>query len=101
MPTPNIDIPEDAVSALCQKRRIKRLAVFGSALRDDFTPDSDLDLLVEFEADAAVGLEFFAIERELTDLIGRKVDLNTAGFINKRFRDRVLAEARVVYETTG
>ncbi len=93
-----IDIPEAPVSALCRRHRIKRLALFGSALRDDFSADSDVDLLVEFEPGAAVGLEFFAIERELSELIGRKVDLNTAGFINKRFRDRVEAEAQVVYE---
>ncbi len=96
-----IDIPKAPVSALCRRHQIKRLAVFGSALRDDFAPDSDVDLLVEFEPDADVGLEFFAIERELSELIGRKVDLNTAGFINKRFRDRVKAEAQVVYEATG
>ncbi len=101
MARPRIDIPAEPVSALCRRRRIKRLALFGSALRDDFTPESDVDLLVEFEPDAAIGLEFFAIERELTELIGRKVDLNTAGFINKRFRERIEAEAQVVYETAG
>ncbi len=101
MATPRIDIPLASVSELCRRRRIKRLALFGSALRDDFTAESDVDLLVEFEPDARVGLEFFAIERELTELLGRKVDLNTAGFINKRFRDRVQAEARVVYEFCG
>lgn len=101
MAQPRIDIPAAPVSALCRRRRIKRLALFGSALRDDFTPDSDVDLLVEFEPDAAVGLEFFAIERELTELIGRKVDLNTTGFINKRFRDRIQAEAQIVYEASG
>jgi hypothetical protein len=97
----NIDIPEEPMAALCRRRRIRRLALFGSALREDFAPDSDVDLLVEFEPDSGIGLEFFAIERELTEVIGRKVDLNTAGFINKRFRDRVLAEAQVVYEATG
>jgi uncharacterized protein len=101
MAKPRIDIPKDAVSNLCRRHRIRRLAVFGSALRDDFTSASDVDLLVEFEPDAAVGLEFFAIEREFADVIGRKVDLNTAGFINKRFRDRVVAEAQVVYEASG
>lgn len=101
MAKPRIHIPMAAVSELCRRHRIKRLALFGSAVRDDFTPESDVDLLVEFEPDAAIGLEFFAIERELSDLIGRKVDLNTAGFINKRFRDSVQAEAQVVYETAG
>ncbi len=100
MARPNIEIREDALAALCRRRRIRRLAVFGSALRTDFTAESDVDLLVEFEPDAAIGLEFFAIERELAEMIGRRVDLNTPGFINKRFRDRVLAEAQVVYEAT-
>jgi predicted nucleotidyltransferase len=93
-----LDLPRDAISLLCRRHRIRRLAVFGSALRDDFAPDSDVDLLVEFDPDAKVGLKFFAIEDELAAIIGRKVDLNTAGFLNQRFRDRVVAEAQVIYE---
>ena len=93
-----LDLPRDAISHLCRRYRIRRLAVFGSALREDFGSDSDVDLLVEFDPDAKVGLNFFAIEDEFAEIIGRKVDLNTAGFLNKRFRDRVVAEAQVIYE---
>ena len=99
MAKPRIDIPAAPVSELCRRRRIKRLAVFGSALREDFTPESDVDLLVEFEPDARVGLEFFAIENELSEIIGRKVDLNTAGFLSPYFRDEVIREAEAIYES--
>jgi predicted nucleotidyltransferase len=70
------------------------LAIFGSALRDDFGPDSDLDLLVEFEAGARTGLRMFELEAELSDLLGRKVDLNTIGFLGPEFRERIRREAR-------
>ena len=66
-----------AIADFSRRNRIRRLALFGSALRDDFRPDSDLDILVEFEPDARVGLRFFALQRELTELLGRAVDLNT------------------------
>jgi hypothetical protein len=73
---------------------VRRLAIFGSALRDDFGPDSDLDLLVEFEPDARTGLRMFELEAELSDLLGRKVDLNTIGFLGPEFRERIRREAR-------
>jgi predicted nucleotidyltransferase len=73
------------------------LAVFGSALREDFRPDSDLDLLVEFEPGHTPGLAFFGMEQELSELLGRKVDLNTPQFLSPYFRDKVLAEAEVQY----
>lgn len=66
-------------------------------LRDDFTPESDVDVLVEFEPGTRVGLRFFALERELSELLGRKVDLNTPGFLSKYFRDQVIAEAKTLY----
>jgi hypothetical protein len=66
-------------------------------LRDDFREDSDIDVLVEFEPGTSVGLRFFAIERELSELLGRKVDLNTPGFLAKYIRDEVLAQAEVQY----
>lgn len=94
----DIHIPFDDVSALCRRHRIRRMAIFGSALRADFHSDSDLDILIEFDPDARVGLDFFAIERELTAMFGRKVDLNTPGFLSARFRNEVMAEAEVVYD---
>lgn len=71
-----VDIPEGALSDFCRRNHIRRLALFGSILREDFGPESDVDVLVEFEPGTRVGLRFFALERELSQLIGRKVDLN-------------------------
>ena len=93
-----IDIPKDRIVEFCRRNRIRRLALFGSVLRDDFSPDSDVDVLVEFEPDARVGLRFFGIELELTEMFGRKVDLNTPGFLSRYFRDEVLAEAESLYD---
>jgi len=93
-----LEIPRDAVAQFCQRHGVRRLSLFGSVLRDDFHPESDIDVLVEFQAGARVGLRFFTMERELSDLLGRKVDLNTPGFLSKYFREEVLAEAIVQYD---
>jgi len=93
-----IDIPKDQLAEFCRTNHIRRLALFGSVLRDDFRADSDVDVLVEFEPDHVPGLAFFRLERELSDLLGRKVDLNTPGFLSDYFRDEVLAEAEVQYD---
>lgn len=94
-----IDMPKDRISEFCARHRIRRLALFGSVLRDDFSDDSDIDVLVEFEPGAAVGLNFFSMERELSLLLGRKVDLNTPGFLGKYLREQILREAQVGYES--
>jgi predicted nucleotidyltransferase len=73
------------------------LAIFGSVLRADFRGDSDIDVLVEFEPDHVPGLAFFAMEEELSGVLGRKVDLNTPEFLSKYFRDKVMKEAVVQY----
>lgn len=87
-------IDRGAVEAFCQRNRIARLAVFGSALRDDFGPDSDVDVLVEFQAGDTPGLSFVSMERELSALLqGRRVDLVTPKFLNVRIRQKVLREA--------
>jgi hypothetical protein len=94
----HIDIPKDRIAAFCRRNHIRRLALFGSVLRDDFGPDSDVDVLVEFEPEARVGLLRLAgMEIELGELLGRKVDLNTPGFLSDYFREQVLAEAEVQY----
>jgi len=93
-----LDIPTEQIRAFCQQHGIRRLALFGSVLREDFRQDSDVDVLVEFEPNVKVGLKFFTIERELEQLLGRKVDLNTPGFLSRYFRDRVMREAEVVYD---
>ncbi len=93
-----INIPEAEVARFCRENHIQRLSLFGSVLRDDFGPESDVDVLVEFEPGTRVGLRFFTLERELSEILGRKVDLNTPGFLSKSFRDEVLAEAEVYYD---
>jgi len=94
-----VNIPPEKVAEFCRRHRIRKLALFGSVLRDDFNEDSDVDVLVEFEPGVAVGLNFFSIERELSLLLGRKVDLNTPGFLGKYVRDQILSEAEVQYES--
>ena len=95
----HIDVPKEQIAEFCRRNHIRRLALFGSVLRDDFGPDSDVDVLVEFEPGARVGLLRLAgMEIELGDLLGHKVDLNTPGFLSRYFRDQVLAEAEVQYD---
>jgi predicted nucleotidyltransferase len=95
----NLTIPTEKVAEFCKRNRIRKLSIFGSALRGDFSPDSDIDVLVEFEPDACVGLVRLAgIEIELSEILGRKVDLNTPGSLSKYFRDKVLSEAVVHYD---
>ena len=94
---PRLLLPREALAGFCRRHHIKRLAVFGSALRPDFGPDSDIDILVEFEPGHVPGLAFFGMEAELGRILGRKVDLNTPGFLGKRFRERVIKEAEVQY----
>jgi len=95
-----IRIPVDRkkIADFCRKHHIRRLAFFGSVLRDDFRPDSDVDVLVEFEPGCVPGLAFFAMEQELSEILGRRVDLNTPQFVSPYIRERVLAEAEAQYE---
>lgn len=97
---PQVSISKRSLTAFCQENGIRRLAVFGSALRDDFGPDSDIDLLVEFEPDRIPGLLGVAgMELTLSELFaGRKVDLRTAEDLSPYFRQEVLAKAEVQYE---
>ena len=99
MVRPHIDVPKEKIAEFCLRNHIRRLALFGSVLRDDFGPDSDVDVLVEFESGARVGLlRLGGIELALGELLGRKVDLNTPGFLSDHFRDQVMAEAEVQYD---
>ena len=75
MARPRIDIPKERIAEFCHRHHIRTLSLFGSVLRDDFRPDSDVDVLVEFEPGHVPGLAFFAIEVELSEIFGRKVDL--------------------------
>ena len=90
-------MPKDKIAEFCRRHHIRKLALFGSVLRDDFGPGSDLDILVEFEPDHIPGLEFFSMEAELSRILGRKVDLNTPQFLSPHFRQQALAEAEVQY----
>ncbi len=96
---PQVSIPKDRLAALCQEHGIKWLAVFGSALREDFGPESDIDVLVEFETDRIPGLLGVAgIELELSMLFsGRRVDLRTPEDLSPYFRQDVLDTAEVQY----
>ena len=95
---PHLSIDRHAVSAFCRRHHIARLALFGSVLRDDFGPNSDVDVLVEFQAGHVPGLAFISIERELSELLGgRTVDMVTPKFLNARIRDRVLRDAEPLY----
>ena len=87
------------IAEFCRRHGIVRLALYGSILREDFAPTSDVDVLVEFEPESKVGLAFFTLQDELTELIGWKVDLNTPGFLGRHIRNRVLAEAQDLYVT--
>lgn len=93
----HVAVSPEAISAFCRRHHIRRLMLFGSVLRDDFRPDSDIDILVEFEPDCTPGLAFFAMQEELSDLMGRRVDLNTPRCLSRHFRDEVLREAEVLY----
>ncbi|TVQ30108.1 MAG: nucleotidyltransferase [Phycisphaeraceae bacterium] len=98
MPHRTMHLPMEKIEEFCRRNRIRRLSLFGSALRDDFGPDSDVDVLVEFEPGATPGFGFFGLQDELSELLGRTVDLNTPGFLSKYFRDEVMREAKVLYD---
>jgi predicted nucleotidyltransferase len=92
-----IHIDEAKLAEFCKRNHIRKLALFGSVLRDDFTPDSDVDVLVEFTPGHTPGFAFFSMQEELSQMLGRRVDLNTPGWISRHFRDRVINEAEVHY----
>lgn len=93
----NLPTNKTAIARLCRKHRIRRLSLFGSVLREDFREDSDVDVLVEFEPGSTPGFGFFAIQDELSELFGRRVDLNTPQFLSPYFRNKVMEEAEIGY----
>ncbi len=93
-----IDIPHKKIAGFCKKHYIRRLSFFGSVIREDFRPDSDVDVLVEFEDGHVPGLIRLAgMEIELSGIIGRKVDMNTPNFLSPYFRHEVIGLAEVEY----
>jgi predicted nucleotidyltransferase len=98
MKSAKIDIPAEKLAEFCRKNRIQELSFFGSVLGDDFGPDSDVGVLVEFRPGTRVGLIRLAgLELKLGEILGRKVDLNTPGFISQYFRPTVMAERDIQY----
>jgi len=98
MAQPKIQIPTEQIRDFCRRNQIRQLLIFGSVLRDDFRPESDVDVLVEFEPGAQIGLfEFMRIQDELADLLQRPVDLVPKDGLKPVIRSSVLASAQVVY----
>jgi predicted nucleotidyltransferase len=98
MPGPRIHLDPATLEQFCRRHGIRKLALFGSVLEDAFRAGSDVDMLVEFREGTVVG--FFALarmERELSELIGRKVDLRTAADLSRYFRDEIVRSAEVLY----
>jgi predicted nucleotidyltransferase len=97
MVTSAIDISQEVIADFCQRHHITKMALFGSVLRDDFGPQSDVDVLVEFDPHKNPGLQYFDIQDELSELFGRKVDLVTYLGLSKYIRKKVLERAQTVY----
>lgn len=93
-----IEISNRAIKEFCRKHHIRRLSFFGSILRDDFGPTSDIDVLVTFEPGATPGFGFIGIQNELSEMLGHPVDLHTAASLSKYFRNEVLKEAEPLYD---
>ncbi|MCA9907257.1 MAG: nucleotidyltransferase domain-containing protein [Anaerolineae bacterium] len=99
LPSISIDLPIDDLRMFCKRHPVRRLPLFGSALRLDFTATSDVDLLVEYEPGARVTLlDMAQQEIELSELVGRKVDLRTPNELSRYFRQQVIDEAVTLYE---
>ena len=94
-----IDLPRAAIEGFCRRHGIRRASIFGSVLGSQFHAESDIDVLVEFEPGREPGWAFFAMQDELSQILRRKVDLNTPGFLSPYFRDSVLSEAIVIYDS--
>ena len=93
-----IGLKQDDIARFCRRHQIRKLALFGSILRDDFSPASDIDVLVEFARGHAPGfLGMAALERELSELLGHRVELRTAAELSRYFRDDVVRESAVQY----
>ena len=92
-----LELPRQQISDFCRCHHIRKLALFGSILRPDFRPDSDVDVIVEFDPAHIPGLAFFAIQDELSNILGRRVDLNTPRDLSRLFRHDVEREAEVIY----
>jgi uncharacterized protein len=95
----DLQYSRDQLEDLCRRFHVKKLSVFGSTLRGEAKPDSDLDLLVEFEPGKKPGYQFFALQGKLSELFNKQVDLNTAEFLGHRFRQEIVEHAQSLYVT--
>ena len=95
-----IHLPLQEIESFCQRNYINKLALFGSVLRDDFTDYSDVDILVEFQPGKTPGWDIVLMQDELSNIIERDVDLRTPAELSSYIRDRVMSEAKVIYERT-
>ncbi|MEC4814284.1 MAG: nucleotidyltransferase family protein [Scytonema sp. PMC 1069.18] len=93
-----INFSPEEIQKFCQNHSIRKLSLFGSVLRDDFTRESDVDVLVEFEPGKTPGLAIITMEDELSKIINRQIDLRTPADLSRYFREQVLAEAMIIYE---
>jgi len=93
-----IYLSQEEIKQFCQRHSIRKLSLFGSVLRNDFTRESDVDVLVEFELGKTPGLAIITMEDELSNIMSRQIDLRTAADLSRYFREQVLAEALVIYE---
>jgi predicted nucleotidyltransferase len=95
----NLTLPREQIRIFCKRHHIRRMWFFGSVLREDFGPESDIDVLVEFEAGARVTLfDMVDMQDELATLLGRDVDLATPDGLSRYIRDEVLTQAQVIYD---
>lgn len=97
---PRIPIPKEEIRKFCEKNHITKLSLFGSVLRSDFNPDSDVDMLAEFETTAVIGLNFFGLESELNKLLHRNIDLNTPDSLHRYYAKKIIEEAFPIYVRT-
>ncbi|MHB9026747.1 MAG: nucleotidyltransferase family protein [Armatimonadota bacterium] len=96
--SPHLHINREQIAHFCRRHHIRKFAFFGSVLREDFRPDSDVDVLIEFEPEHIPGLiELMAMQLEFSEMIGREADFRAPGDLHRSFRDRVVAEAEVLY----
>lgn len=96
----NIIIPEGVLTHFCQRHHIRKLSFFGSILGDKFQSESIVDILVEFDPDHMPGFDFFSMQEELSQIIGRLVELHTPNFLSPHFREDVVQNAQVIYAAT-
>ena len=92
-----IQVSAEQIREICERYHVREMALFGSMARGEAGPESDVDVLVEFEPEAEIGWKFFDLEEELGRLFGRKVDLGTKGSLKPRVRENVLRDARTIY----